>query len=349
MIDDQEGARTPDWMRDRGGVLQLHNETGFHDKPINVAKAVQYSLMPPGSVLEVPDSLWQSYLYASLLSGSALRGCKVLVIAPTKDSAPSAAAPTLARAHGLMGRIIVFSNEMARFIEAEGGLLKVGLYNPQQGVADIAGRFLQGQNTIPEWISEVYPDNPAASAVIDNVEAILDSLGYEVKYLSGDTEVAQPKIHLKANFLASWTAWEALLVRPEAADLIREHIIYLARQAGGQQDDGTTPNVRDIPDQLKSAWIRLIENLVADLSPEERGELVYYFTVGSTNMDYRSMVMDGEVQVILGGWQALYGFLDFLLLPGLCEWVETTDELDALLPPPGGMTRSMAGLMKLAM
>ena len=30
-------------------------------------------------------------------------------------------------------------------------------------------------------------------------------------------------------------------------------------------------------------------------SPEEREAFVYYFSVGSTNMDYRSMVMDGEV------------------------------------------------------
>jgi len=53
--------------------------------------------------------------------------------------------------------------------------------------------------------------------------------------------------------------------------------------------------------------------------------------------------------VIMAGWQALYGFLDFLLLPGLCEWVDTTEELDALLPPPSGITRGMAGLMKLSL
>ena len=76
--------------------------------------------------------------------------------------------------------------------------------------------------------------------------------------------------------------------------------------------------------------------------------MIFYFTVGSTNMDYRSMVMDGEVQVTVSGWQSLYGFLDFLILPGLCEWVETPEELNALLPPASGMTRSMAGLMKLS-
>ena len=91
------------------------------------------------------------------------------------------------------------------------------------------------------------------------------------------------------------------------------------------------------------------KGMISDLSPSEKEEIIFYFTVGSTNMDYRSMVMDGEVQITLGGWQSLYGFLDFLMLPGLCEWVETTEELDALLPPPSGMVRAMAGLMKLTL
>ena len=86
-----------------------------------------------------------------------------------------------------------------------------------------------------------------------------------------------------------------------------------------------------------------------ELTPQQREELVFYFTVGSTNMDYRSMVVDAEVMVVLGGWQSVFGYLDFLLLPGMCEWLETTDELDALLTPPGGFTRSMAGLMKLSL
>jgi len=53
--------------------------------------------------------------------------------------------------------------------------------------------------------------------------------------------------------------------------------------------------------------------------------------------------------VLVGGWQAIYGLIDFILLPGLCEWVETTEELDALLPPPSGFTRGLAGLMKLTL
>jgi hypothetical protein len=352
MLAEEHTARTPDYLENRGKVLQLHSETGFHNKPINVAKAVLYSLLPPGSVLEVPDSLWQSYLYASLLSGSALRGCRGLVIAPTKDSAPSDAAPTLARAHGLMGRLIVFSNEMDDEITAREGLLKVGLYAPQQGVGDIADRFRQAAEDPEEWGRRVFSPNPALSAVIADAPAILDSLGYQVKYLSTEESTARPKIHLKANFFASATGWRALHARPELAEVVREYIAYLARQAGDGgdgHDREDLPNVRDIPERLAASWFRLIENLVHDLTPAEREEVLYYATVGSTNMDYRSMVMDGEVMVVLGGWQSLFGFLDFMLLPGLCEWPDTTEELDALLPPPGGVTRSLAGLMKLSL
>ncbi len=349
MLAAEHQARNPDWLKDRGSVMQLHNETGFHDKPVNAAKAVLYSLMPPGSVLKVPDSLWQSYIYASLLAGSALRGCQVLVIAPTKDSAPSGAAPTLARAHGLMGRLIVFSNEMDEILDDAGGLLKVGLYAPKQGVGDIAGRFKQADEARPDWLREVYPENPRANAELKNIDALLDSLGYSISYLSGDATEVKPKIHLKANFFASGTAWKKLMVRPELAGILRAHVEYLAMQAAPADTAGKVPDVKDYPDELKTGWVELIHGLLDDLTPAEKDELIYYFTVGSTNMDYRSMVMDGEVMVLLGGWQGLYGFFDFLLLPGLCEWLETTEQLDELLPPPSGFNRGMAGLMKLTL
>ena len=348
LLDAERIGRTPDWMESRGAVSQLHNETGFHNKPVNVAKAVLYSLMPPGSVLTVPDSLWQSYIYASLLAGSAQRGCKVLVIAPTLDSAPSGAATTLARAHGLMGRLIVFSENMERQLEASGGLLKVGLYAPQQGVGDIAGRFAQAEQNMPSWAPKVYPRNSRANAEIRNASALLDSLDYKINYLSDETEEAKPKIHLKANFFASGTAWQKLLTRPELAGVVRGHLKYLALQASLSDSNDQHPNVKTMPDELVSSWHSLIKGLVADLSGKEREELIYFFTVGSTNMDYRSMVMDGEVMVLVGGWQSLYGFMDFLLLPGLCEWVETTEELNSLLPAAGSITRALAGFSKLA-
>jgi hypothetical protein len=96
---------------------------------------------------------------------------------------------------------------------------------------------------------------------------------------------------------------------------------------------------------LKAAVLAALPSL----SEEERRQSIAYLTVGSTNMDYRSMVMDGEVQVTVTGWTVLSGVLDFVQLLGLSEWPETQAELDRLLPPVGGMSRKMANLGKLAM
>ena len=94
-------------------------------------------------------------------------------------------------------------------------------------------------------------------------------------------------------------------------------------------------------------WFRLVEDLVADATPEEREKIAYYFTVGSVNHDYRSMVLNAETMIIATQWQALSGFLDFLLLPGLCEWVRTQEEIDALLPPPSSLHRAMSNFLRI--
>ncbi len=342
-------ATAPSWLDDRGKVIQLHNETGFHPKPIDVAKAVLYNLMPAGSVLNIPDSLWQDYLYASLLAGSALRGCRALIIAPTLESAPSAAAPTMARAHGLMGRLIVFSNTMDPEMLRHGGLLKVGLYAPKQGVGDWAGRFQQAANTRVPWKSRVFFDHPEVTEFAKHAPAFLDSIGYKVRYFTQEGEVVKPKLHLKANFFASPVAWNKLGNRPEFPALLRTYLQYLAEQSKAVHEAEEARDLREFPQALAEVWMKIIHNILEESTPREREQLMYYFTVGSVNMDYRSMVMDGEVMTLVSHWQALYGFLDFLMLPGLCEWMDTPEELNEYLPPPGGWTRTIAGFMKLSL
>jgi hypothetical protein len=344
-----EFTRYPDWGFQGGRVLQVHNETGFHSKPINVAKAVLYNLMPSGSVLKVPDSLWQSYIYASLLGGSALRGCRVLIISPTIKSAPSAGTPQMARAQGLMSRLVVFRNTMAPELEAANGLFEIGLYAPRQGVGDIAGRLEQGVSLNLPWEDKVYWMDPSVEKVIANAPAQLDSLGYSVTYLATDSIAPEPKLHLKANYFASPLAWDRLTARPEWAGVVRDYISFLAHQSKSRAaEQGRMPDVRAIPTELTQRMLNLVGGFLNDLSAQEREQVILYFTVGSTNMDYRSMVMDGEVQILLSGFASLQGLLDFLVLAGLCEWVETVDELNELLPPYGGINRSLSGFVKLA-
>ncbi len=333
---------------DLGYLLQLHNRTGFAEKPIDVEKAILYTLMPAGSLLKIPDSLWQSYVYASMLFGSALRGCDVLMMLPSLRSAPSSAKPTMARAHDLFSAVITMKTGLDSEIASQGGLLKTGLYHPNVGVGDLAGRIRQARDLTAPWLSEIYPRNPAIAGVMDSVESVLEAAGYTGRYLITSDSAEAPKLHMKANFFITGPVWRELMALPEWGPVLREYVRYLAVQVGPVEQ---RPEGVEVPAALRSALQDLTMALEARIPPgsPEWNRSAAFFTIGSTNMDYRSMVMDGEVQITMSGWNTLAGLVDFMILAGLCDWVETQEEFDALLPPPGGFTRTMANFMKLAL
>jgi hypothetical protein len=70
---------------------------------------------------------------------------------------------------------------------------------------------------------------------------------------------------------------------------------------------------------------------------------------GTANMDYRSMITDGEALILTSGLPALSPILDFAELEGLSLWVETPAELDALIPPARGLGRAFARWEKLGL
>jgi hypothetical protein len=330
---------------EQGVALQLHNLTGFAPKLVAVEKAILYTMMPPGSYLGNGDSLWQSYLFGSMLVGSALRGCKVLIIAPSLRSAPSSASLSMARAHGLLSALLVWRRELDAPITAQRGLLRVGLYAPRVGVGDLAGRIRQAWSSRP-WMDSLFPPNLAARTVVDSIAGALEAAGTHGAYLVEADSLAAPKLHLKVNLFARSAMLTQLVGRPEWVAVVREYFAYLARQAGPVKG---RPPAEEAPTKLVSALKAAVLAALPSIPPAERGRSITYLTVGSTNMDYRSMVMDGEVQVTVTGWTTLAGLLDFAQLLGLSEWPETQEELDRLLPPVGGLKRKIANLGRLAM
>lgn len=319
-------------VANHGAALQLHNQTGFGDKPINVEKAILYSLMPGGSLLVLPDSLWLSHVYASLLAGSALRGCDVLIIAPTLRSAPSAEGPTRARMHGLLSAVIGLQRALSAEIAATGGGLHVGLYAPRAGVDDLAARARQARALDVPWLRALFPPNPAIDAALDGVP------GARVDAPARD---AGTKLHVKANLFVTGQAWRELMSLPEWGRVIRESLRH------GEADGGDDPDTAS-PDLLE-ALHELATAMEARLPGEaERRRSMAFFTFGSANLNDRSMVMDGEVQVTLAGWSTLAGVTDFVLLVRLCEWIDTQEELDALLPPPGWFNRGLGDWFRLS-
>ncbi len=329
-----------------GNVIELHNDTGFTPKQLSVGKCVLYSLMPPGSIMYVPDSLWQSYVYASLMAGSALRGCRSLVISPSLRAAPSSGTPQMARANGLMKRLVVFENEMDDYMEREGGIMRVGLYAPRHGVGDIAGRIRQAMDIDVPWADRVYHFSPELGEVAAGAPGYLDAIGYKPEYLTAKDSLESPKLHLKANFFASTEVWDDLMSRPEWAGIFEAYILYLAGQQGAPQDEER--NVREVPEELAQRVSDLLQGYFGTLPPEQRATMVTYLTIGSSNMDYRSQVMNGEVMLVLSGLKGLAGVFDFILLGGQCEWPDTPEKVDELIPPPGWFWRKLSAFVKVA-
>ena len=317
-------------------AMELHNLTGFGDKPINVAKATLYTLMPRGSVIKVPDSLWGSALYAALLCGSALRGVRVLFIAPSLESAPSAGWPQMALAHDLFARLIVLQRALRPELADVGGLIKTGIYSPGFGVQEVDRRFVAAYRNARRtpFLRRLFP----LDTCVDHFMVVLAGQTAEPPAAPGATGVnvgaIAPKLHLKANFFSTGQGWDSLLTRPELCGVLLAYI--------SQLHTADTGDVRARSDLLLLASRQLEDSFRAHLTKGQQQHIAYYLIVGSANQDYRSMFMDGEASMLMSGWSGIIGLIDFGLIANLSIWVDDLDLLDQLLPPPSGFHRRMA-------
>lgn len=315
-------------------VLELHNGTGFQEKEISVARAVLYSLMPPGSVIKIPDSLWGNSLFAALLTGSALRGCRVLFVAPSRAAAPAPGWPSQALTHDLFARLIVLQQEFGMELEATGGMLKTGIYNPGVGTVDVAGRFASayrnGRRT--PFLRRLFPIDPSMDTLLAHAEALLP----QRDTVQPTAPSPMPKLHLKASFFATREGWDRLVARPEMTAVLQAYLAQMLRTEAAQRD------VRAAAQELAGASDRLEASFMSSLSAEEREKVTYFLLIGSANQDYRSMLMDGEASVVLSGWSGVVGVIDFSLIVNLSVWIDDLEMLDALVPPPSGVQRALA-------
>jgi hypothetical protein len=310
-------------------ALELHNGPGYQYKPINVAKAVLYTLIPPGAVVKVPDSLWESSLYGALLAGAALRGVRVLVVAPALRTAPSSGWLQMSASHDVLSRLILFRGSLSEEIEASGGVLGVGLYNPGMGVGDVVARFhaayVNARQT-PFLVRLLPVDRMLDSLLVHLVDSMPP--------LPADSAAAAeaPKLHLKANFFATREGWNDLVRRPETVGVLRAYLRQLSRSG----PEALVP-VEELADSLSRASESLVQGFRASLDSATRERVAYWLIVGSPNQDDRSMFFDGEAAVLLSGWSGIIGLIDFTLIATLSTWVEDLGQLDALLPPAGGL------------
>jgi len=150
-------------------------------------------------------------------------------------------------------------------------------------------------------------------AVFDSLDAILAEVGYGTEYIVKPDTTQRPKLHLKANVFLSGAAFQLLDQRPEWGPMARAYVQYLAGQTGPAAGRG---DARDIP----PAFTEALKTMIVALGREDLGlreHALAYMTVGSTNMNYRSMIMDGEVQILVTRWHVIAGLMDFFIIEGL--------------------------------
>jgi hypothetical protein len=128
--------------------------------------------------------------------------------------------------------------------------------------------------------------------------------------------------------------------RPEWRDYLRPYVAERARIIYGRGVPGEEGKESS---EMAAAARILVGQFLDSIPPEERTRVISYFLVGSANMDYRSMLMDGEAMVLVAGVRALDALLDLAEIEGLSRWVETQAEIDRALPlPPMGLGRLLA-------
>ncbi|MCC6930747.1 MAG: hypothetical protein IT359_17285 [Gemmatimonadaceae bacterium] len=328
-------------------AMQLQNGTGFDTKYVNVAKAVLYTLMPAESVIKIPDSLWSSAFWGSALVGCALRGVRVLVIAPALASAPAPAFGSMVRARELVWRLTSAARVLAPEIAATDGLLKVGIFSSTARVTDVAGKVKAVNESIARypWLHELFgfpPDvvlEAAASGgegnghpAIADTTRDFESNGYAL-------------LHLKANFFASREAW-SFMSHPEWSTLMSE--FAQLRLAQVQRRASAVSSFEQIPEALSDVGGDVLQRWFESLSPGDREKLVFFTIVGSANQNDRSLTLDGEDALIMSRWPSVIAYLDLITLVGQSRWIEDPAEIERYLPMQGSVKRVLSHWFKLA-
>ncbi|MGE5290348.1 MAG: hypothetical protein ACM3ML_24810 [Micromonosporaceae bacterium] len=334
-------------------AIELHNGTGFDFKEIAVADMTLFNLMSPGGVVKVPDSLWLNELLASLLTGGALRGVRVLIIAPALVSAPASGKQNMAAVHDLLSRLVALHRALGPEVGRAGGLLRIGLYEPTIEVDDLRARTAALRQALrsDSVLRNLYGLDSAALHMLDSAAALMNEVamdtgmapGHDIRRVAPSRPI-RPKLHFKGFLYVSREPWERLISGPPMA---RCMAVYLAER--WRQVQSPDVDEGDMSKAMQKCGAEVINPILATIPPGTRYRWAFFLQVGSANQDYRSMAMDGEAAVLVPNWTALYAVSDFVLLTGLVTWVDDQAALDRDLPKPSWFYRWLSRWIKMAL
>ena len=163
--------------------------------------------------------------------------------------------------------------------------------------------------------------------------------------MAADVEERKPKLHLKAQLVLSREA-EEVLKKMDWPTLVDAFLSQSIKQV---HDRSQYVSAKEAWLANERLWDEQLDAVAAKTTPEERERAIAYLSVGSHNMDYRGLMMDGEVLYVTASRGVLPGMLDLVILLGLSDWVDDSDQLDALLPPYKEWERRVGRFMKYAL
>jgi hypothetical protein len=329
-------------------ALQVHNATGFGSKDVNVAKAVLYTLMPAGSVIKIPDSLWNSDFWGSVMVGCALRGVRVLVIAPAAGNAPADAFGSLGRSRELLARMIAARQLLQPQIDAADGMLRIGLYSSQLQVTDIPAKVRDVESAFQQydWLRSLFGFPPSVFEGLTELVQKLESVSTAADDMEEFEYDDSPKLHMKANFFASREAW-SIMSRREWSDASWAYMSLRLPQV--QTRSVAVGSFAEYPESLPDVGGGMILDWYGGLADDTRERVVFYTLMGSHNQNSRSMVIDAEIGFLIAHWPSIIPYIDLVTLVGQTRWIGTPAELDGLLPRDTGWKRRMANWVRLAL
>lgn len=331
-----------------GRALQLHNEAGFGAKASSVARAMLYNLAPPGSIIIVPDPLWVSDVWASMLAAAAARGCRVFVISPSLENGPNPQAVVAAMQRDVMSRLLEIRQRLGPHIRAVGGELRVGLYTARADVTDIEGRrreITEGLRRSP-WIRGVIPFDSTTLAVLNVATVTTEANGKGSMELARDELPRAPQLHQKTQLVARPGAVAALARQP-GWDVVLAHTMEeQSRQSASLADRLREPAPTPIVDGAVSDTDAPLASYERQLSPADRKAVSFYFSLGTQNQDPRGIMQDGELSLLVSGLHAAVGLVDLYYIMARSTWVETQSQLDRLLPPTKKNTLRLARMIR---
>jgi hypothetical protein len=305
--------------RARVGIAM--NIPGYGPKRATAAKAALYTLLPAGCTIVAADPQWLSRFWGGLLLGSAMRGCRVLLIGPGPANAPFSTGfvqYTLQR--DLFHRLMIARDTLRRVIERSGGLLALGLFREGYGTDNVAAGVREVRDGLRRnpFLREVLPFDPGVWDLFEQADSVLAALGHTRPPDSASWY--HPRFHLKTQFFGTADGLRSTLGRPEWRRFFERRIGERLRESPAGTDI-TLDHLAPLREYLDGR------------SAGDRDRQVLYLEVGSHNQDPRSFMLDGEELCLVAGEGALLAAGDMLLLSTAgVEWLDNRRELDRYFP-----------------